>query len=187
MVNVDSLAGYIATGVVSLAVGLLLRELAPKVRLVFWVPHSFAFEMPTPNSPNKAHLLTHAITIQNIGRKVAEGVEIVLRKRPNFFKLQPALAYVPSETPDGEHVIRLRSLGPKEFFTIEFLSYVSHPEVLAIRSSSGHAQPITVQAFRPWSRQAVLAFYAVALTGVGFWAYWSARVLRFILHGIGVL
>jgi hypothetical protein len=183
---VDSLWGYVATGVVSVAVGLLLRELAPKVRLVFWVPHSFVFEIPIPDNP-VAHLVTHAITIQNIGRKTAQDLEIVLRRRPDFFKLQPALDYVESDTPAGEHVIRLRSLGPREFFTFEFLSWASHPEITAIRCLEGPALPITVQAFRPWSRWALLVGWGLMLTGFGFWFFWLLRVGAFILHGIGIV
>ncbi len=56
----DSLTGYVATGLVMLIVGLLLRELEPKVKVVWWSPHQFRFELPQP--PNI--LLTHAITIQ---------------------------------------------------------------------------------------------------------------------------
>jgi hypothetical protein len=56
----DSLTGYVATGLVMLIVGLLLRELEPKVKVVWWSPHQFQFQLPQP--PNI--LLTHAITIQ---------------------------------------------------------------------------------------------------------------------------
>ncbi len=35
----DSLTGYVATGLVMLIVGLLLRELEPKVKVVWWSPH----------------------------------------------------------------------------------------------------------------------------------------------------
>lgn len=184
----ESLAAYIITGVVSLAVGLLLRELAPKVRLVFWIPHSFTFQIAIPGDPSTTvALLTHAVTIQNIGRRTAEELEIVLRRKPDVFNLAPALDFTVSDTPDGQQVIRLRSLGPKEFFTIEFLSWVSHPEVLAIRSKAGAARPIDVRAVQPWRRSLVLGSCALLLTGAGFWVYWLAKVVVFILRGIRVI
>jgi len=74
----DSLTGYVATGLDMLIVGLLLRELEPRVKVVWWSPHQFQFQLPQP--PNI--LLTHAITIQNIGRKKAEGIEIVHTSNP---------------------------------------------------------------------------------------------------------
>ncbi len=103
----DSLTGYVATGLVMLIVGLLLRELEPKVKVVWWSPHQFQFQLPQP--PNI--LLTHAITIQNIGRKKAEGIEIVHTSKPSFFQLQPPLNYVESYTPQGEHIVRVDSLA----------------------------------------------------------------------------
>lgn len=179
----DPLAGYVATGVVSLAVGLALRALEPKVKIVWWSPHQFLFQLKQP----QVALLTHAITIQNIGRKTAEGVEIVHKSRPDFFKLQPALDYEESTTPAGEHVVRVKSLGPKEFFTIEFLSYATLPELQFIRSAAGHAQPIQIQPQRVfprwWNALAALMF----LIGVGFVVYWLLRAGLFLFKGIDAL
>jgi len=67
--KVSDLAGYVATGVVSLGVGLLLRYLEPEVRLVWWSPHNFVFNLKDP----PVVLQTNSITIQNLGRKSAEG------------------------------------------------------------------------------------------------------------------
>jgi hypothetical protein len=88
----DALATHVVTAVLSLAVGLALRVLEPKVRIVWWGAHQFLFQVPTlipDGPPQQVHLLTHALTIQNLGRKEAEWVEIVHRARPDFFKLQP--------------------------------------------------------------------------------------------------
>lgn len=179
----ESLAGYIATGVVSLLVGLALRSLEPKVKILWWSPHQFLFQLTQPN----LSLLTHAITIQNIGRKAAEGVEIVHKKRPDFFKLQPALDYAEDTTPAGEHIIRVGSLGPKEFFTIEMLSYVSIPELLFIRSEAGHAQVIQIQPQRIFPRWLNYLFLVLQVIGFGFVIYWLLRMGIFLLRGVGAL
>ncbi|MGA2412470.1 MAG: hypothetical protein ABSG46_19050 [Candidatus Binataceae bacterium] len=181
----NELAGYVLTGIVSLAVGLLLQELRPKVKLVFWVPHTFWFQIPLPEGSDTASaaLLTHAITIQNVGRKSAEGVEIVLRTKPDFFKLQPAMDYTESTTPAGEHLIRVKSLGPREFFTVEFLSYASHPAPLSIRSTAGLGREIPVQtnqSYSPWLGRFSWLFL---LSGIGLWIYWLARVAVFVVMG----
>ncbi len=178
----DSLAGYVVTGVISLAVGIALRALEPKVKIVWWNPHQFLFNL----NPTLA-LFTHAMTIQNIGRKSAEGVEIGHKKRPDFFKLQPALDYEESATPSGEHIIRVKSLGPNEFFTVEFLSHTTLPELLFIRSTAGHAQFIQIQPQRVfprwWNSFATLMF----LIGLGFIIYWLLKAGIFILSGMGVI
>lgn len=117
----ESLGTYVATGVVSFAVGLALRALEPKVRLVWWSPHQFLFQLQLQQP---VALLTHAITIQNLGRKEAKDVEVVHKTRPDFFKLQPALDHVETTTLAGEHIVRVRTLGPK---LCDFTGVALHP------------------------------------------------------------
>lgn len=179
----DTLAGYVATGVVSLLVGLALRELESKVKIVYWSPHQFLFQIPTP----RLDLFTHSITIQNIGRKAAEHVEIIHKRRPDFFKLQPALDYEESATPAGEHVVRVKSLGPKELFTIEFLSYATVPELQLIRSKAGQATSIPIQFYRVFPRWYRAILIGLFFIGLGFVIYWLLRATFFILKGLGVL
>ena len=44
----EQLIGYIATGVVSLVVGLFLQRLQAKPKLLYWVPGSFMFNLKEP-------------------------------------------------------------------------------------------------------------------------------------------
>lgn len=143
----EGLVGYIATGAVSLAVGLLLRSLEPKSKIVWWQSHNFRFNMREPNLT----LHTHSYTIQNLGRKLAENVEVVHRSRPDHFQLQPALDYQEVTTPNGEHILRVPNLGPKEFCSIEFLSYKTLPELLYVRSAAGHGELINILPFK-WAK-----------------------------------
>ncbi len=175
----DSLTGYVATGLDMLIVGLLLRELEPRVKVVWWSPHQFQFQLPQP--PNI--LLTHAITIQNIGRKKAEGIEIVHTSKPSFFQLQPPLNYVESYTPQGEHIVRVDSLGQKEFFTIQFLSMLPVPQLLYIRSTAGHAQAIQTQFQRVFPKWFNLFAVSMMLIGLAFITYWILLMGIFILKG----
>ena len=181
----DNLAAYVATGVVSLLVGLLLRSLEPKVKIVWWRSHDFLFNLAKLNPP--VVLLTQAITIQNIGRKSSESIEIVHKQPPDFFKLQPALDYEEDTTPSGEHIVRVTSLGPRESFTIEFLAYVTAPTLLFVRSKEGHAQEIRIQPQRIFPRWFIAIVRLLLLIGLGFVVYWLLRVAIFILKGVGVL
>jgi len=182
----DSLGGYVATGVVSLLVGLALRSLEPKIKIVWWSPHRFLFKIPIQSNP-PANLFTHAITVQNLGRKSAEWVEIVHKTKPDFFMLEPALNYKETQNPSGEHVIKIESLGPREFFTVEFLSYTAIAELLFIRTEVGHAQFITIQPQRSFPRWVQRTLSTITVIGLGFVVYWLLRVSLFIGHGIGIL
>src|SRR6266850_5663939 len=109
------LTGYVATGVISLAVGWLLKYIEPKSKLLYWFPHNFLFHLKNEN----VALQTNALTIQNVGRRPAENVEIVHKQRPDFFQLAPAMPFAEETTANGEHVIRVATLGPKEVFTLQ--------------------------------------------------------------------
>ena len=108
------LSGYFLTGIVSVIVGFLLRQLEPKTKVVYWSPHNFFFELKNEN----VVLQTNSLTIQNIGRKSAEDIEIIHKTKPDFFQLSPPQAFEEIITKNREHVIRVKTLGPKEFFTL---------------------------------------------------------------------
>jgi hypothetical protein len=155
----DSLAGYFATLAVGAGGQYLSQFLRPKVKINYWLSHSFVYTIPNnqlnpappapalpaapapvganqevpPAAPANFFLLTQSVTIQNFGRKCAEWVEIVHARRPDFFQLYPALHYTEHTAPTGEHTLRVESLAPKEFFTIQFLCYTHMPALAYIR------------------------------------------------------
>lgn len=181
----NNLIGYIATGVVALVVGILLRYyFEPKSKLVWWTPHSFLFELRDPT----ISLYTHAHTIQNLGRKVATNIEIVHRIKPDYFKLEPALNYEEFNTPGGEHGVKIQTLSPKEFFTIEFLTYkaAAVPQLLYIRSTEGYGQPIKWQPQRVYPKPFYILMSLLLLVGTGFSIYWVIRAIIFISKSIGI-
>lgn len=180
----DNLLPYLVTGIVSFAVGYALKFVEPKSRLVWWSPHNFLFELDINPGQPKLLLLTHSISIQNIGRKPAEIVEIAHKFRPDYFKLQPALDYDEDLTPAQEHIIRVPTLAPREFFTIEFLSYRSLPELLYIRSKGGPAKNIVIQAQRVFPRSIQLLSAILLLAGGGLLIYWVIRAFSLLFSAL---
>lgn len=130
----------ITTGIITFVAGYLLKNFEPKAKVLWWSTHAFRFNLPNPPHPN-ALVFTRSITIQNVGRRIAENIEISHASLPGFFKLQPALDYTPTETPTGEHIIRVATLGPRQFFTIEFISFNEAPVLSYVKSADGLAQP----------------------------------------------
>ena len=178
----EGLTGYLATGIVSLAVGVLLRNLESKAKVVYWSPHAFVFDVPNP----KVILKTDSITSQNIGWCETADLEVIFKSRPDFFKIQPSISYVEQVNPDGEFILKVPTLGPKEFFTLQILSFSTIPNVQTIRSKAGPASLIQVQFQRqyPWPVQLLLG--ALLLLGIGFSAYWLIQAVVFISKDIGL-
>jgi len=176
------LGHYIATAIVLIVVGLMLQRLQARASVVYWVAHNFLFKLPNldpataERHPNFL-LYTHAITIQNIGRKPAESVEIAHTARPDFFMLQPALNYKEPTDPAGNHIIRVPNLGPQEFFTIEFLSYKQLPTFLYIRSKDGTAYTIPIQAQRVFPKWLQVFFGGLMVAGAALLVFWLIRLV----------
>jgi hypothetical protein len=178
----EPLVGYIATGVVSLVVGLLLQRFQSKPKLLYWLPGSFLFELKDP----KIALRTDSLTIQNVGRESATDVEIVHKFQPDHFQFSTSLSYTEISNPNGEHIIKIPSLGAKEHVNIQLLSHSQMPVLLNVRSSTGPAQLIQVHLQRIFSK-AFNAFIALLLIlGFGFSLYWVIRSVIFLSRSIGI-
>jgi hypothetical protein len=193
-VTIDALGGYIASICVG-AVGQYLSQfIKPKIKIRYWLFHDFMYAIPNnqfsppnaaapvlPPAPNQAvapaapphfFLLTQSVTIQNFGREAAEWVEVVHRQKPDFFQLQPALNFTETVSPTGEHTLRVQSLAPKEFFTIQFLCYTHRPEASLIRSPAGHAAPMPwmiVRRYPRWFYEFMRVMLAAGVVWTGFW------------------
>jgi hypothetical protein len=164
-------------------VGWFLKYVEPKSKVVYWFPHNFFFELKKEN----VVLQTNSLTIQNLGRKPAETVEIVHKQRPDFFQLSPALAFTEETTTNGEHVIRVATLGRKEVFTVQLLSYKTAPVLLNIRSKDGAAQGIAIQPQRIFPRWFNVGATVLLFLGLGFFAYWAIKAVVFISKSIGIV
>lgn len=141
-----SLEQILVTSFCSLIIGILLKYIEPKAKLVYWFPHNFLFNLSEP----KVLLQTNSLTIQNIGRKSAEEIEIIHSHEPDFFEIHPSVSYEAVEK-NGKHIVTIPFLGSKEFITLQILSYKSVPQILTVRSKEGMAQqiPITIQRLFP--------------------------------------
>jgi len=204
----DTLAGYIASLCMGAAATYLSQFLKPKVKIRYWLAHSFMYTIPnnqanpTPNpapalppppagnpvpppiAPPNFLLLTQALTIQNLGRESAAWVEIVHRRKPDFFQLYPTLNYTENTTATGEHTLRVQSLAPKEFFTIQFLCYTHPPELAFIRSNAGHASLMPWLIVRKYPTWVYALMWFALIIGAGFAAYWIIKGAAFIFKSI---
>jgi len=168
----DQLIGYIATGTLSLVVGVLLIYLQPKSKIFYWSPHTFLFNLQKEN----VVLQTDSLTIQNLGRKAASNIEVVFDVKPDFYQLQPAVVHEGIVLENGNFAVKLKELGPKEYYTFQVLSYTKLPKLLNIRSDSGsgHFMPFQLQRIFPkWFNLLALFFMIV---GAATTVYWLVRV-----------
>jgi hypothetical protein len=168
----DTLGGYIATIVVSLIIGYVSQFLKPRSKLLCWSPHNFYFDLKTQG----VVLQTNSLTLQNVGRLPAEEIEIIHKQKPDFFELFPSMTYEETTNPNGEHVITIRNLGPKEWVLVQLLSYTNAPVVKNVRWKGGHATWVQIQPQRVWPRWLVNIVTAILFVGCGTLVYAAIRL-----------
>lgn len=181
----EALPGYIATAVVSLAVGYLLTYLEPRPKLAYWLAHVSAFTLPATATTPAARLSVHGITVQNIGRRRAEGIEIAHNSAPDIFRIWPDLVQTTTMHPNA-HVIQIPDLGPGEWFTVNILTIGDRqvPSLLYIRSRDGQAQQVPVLIQRATPRSLYYLGAIVFISGAGFLLFWLIKALVFIADGV---
>ena len=177
------MGGHIATIVVALIVGYLSQFLQPKSKLLLWSPHNFLFNLQNEN----VTLVSHSLTIQNAGRKAADDVEIVFGGRPDFYQFWPALDFMEATTPNGEHVIRVKSLGPRQWVFLQMLSYKTLPQLPNVRWRDGAGKWIAIQPQRVYPPWLVAILRLLLIIGAGTITYFLIRGGAYVVSHAGLV
>lgn len=181
----ETIKGLVVTGIISFVCGWASQFVGPKSRLCYWFPHNFTYKLSLENNQTLI-IQTSSITIQNLGRKGTEGVEIIHATRPDHFQFFPIIPFQEEISQNGAHVLTVGNLGPKEFFTIQMLSYKNPPSLQYIRSKDGPAKQIPIQLQRLWPKWFNLIIVALVIVGGGFSVYWLIKSIMFIYKSIGI-
>lgn len=139
-----------------------LEFFSPKAKLVIWSPHTFYHI----NTKHNITILMQNYSIQNIGHKTAEKIDIVFSDKPDSLKLFPSLPYVESYTPAGQYRVCIDFLAPREYFTMEALGYASLPSVDYVRCNEGVAEEITFSMRRELAKWKVVIIKMVFTCGL---------------------
>ena len=111
---------------------------------------------------------------------------MVFAQKPDFCQVSPAIPYLEVTSAEGHHVLRVATLGAKEFFTIQLLSYTQLPQILYVRSAAGAAKILPFQIQRKFPTWYLAIIGVLLIVGLGFSAYWVIRAVIFISQNIGV-
>ena len=159
--------------------GYMSRYIEPRVRLVHWWPGFFTFALPLPNPAGGQQTVgvsTHALTIQNLGWRIANQVEIIHGQAPQLFRMQPQMNFTQALLPNGEHVITIRTLAPREWVTIQVLTVGPLPPLRVVRSNEGQSTQVTTQQTFVISRARRRVLQVLLILGLATAIYWVWRI-----------
>ena len=157
----------------------VMRIIQPRPKVVWGTSHQFSFRVPRTNPPGGEFLLhTQTVFLQNVGFGPAEDVEVILNYKPENFSLWPQLNYSTESNPEQRFIIKIASLGRREFTTVEMLHTTGEmPSTLRVRTSRGECKQVPMvpmQLFPRWFRIAIIVLFFMGI----FTAFeWLAYIL----------
>ncbi|PMS17834.1 hypothetical protein C0Z18_18480 [Trinickia dabaoshanensis] len=130
---------------------------------------------------------TSTLTVQNLGRKVAENVEIIHQQKPDHFQLFPQRNYSETTAPDGTHVVMIETLARREVIQMQVLSYARAPSLVTVRSKDGPGRNVPFQIYPQLPRSVLYAIQVIMLIGAMMTLYWFVRAALFLSRANGML
>ena len=100
--------------------------------------------------------------------------------------MDTSISFTEETNPNGEHIIKIPSLGAKEYVNIQLLSHAQLPILLNIRSADGPAKLIHVHLQRIFPRWFNVSAAGLLLLGFGFTLYWVIRSVVYLSQAIGI-
>ena len=173
----EVLSVFIAA-VLSILGWLSVKFIVGHSKVVWAFSHQHAFFLKNLSPPILAY--TSEIWIQNIGRVVAEDVEIILGSSPQHYDVWPQRQYTEITNPDESIVIKFDHLSSKEFFAISIFQTVNEPPTVNnVRWKGGVGKQVPMGPQQILSRWLVLVIQSFLLFGFfSFW-YFLIRIISF--------
>ncbi len=170
--------------ILAIFVGVFIdRYFKEKPYLMTYLGHASVFNTKTPDGKDmKVH--THAVVIQNLGRKPSKNVKIGHNILPPSFSVNPPSEYHINHLPDGTKEIHFPKVTPKERI---FINYLYFPPVVwqnintYIKSDEGPAKRVNMQLTPIYPKIIRLLSVILFLMGLVFSIYLIAQLIEWLI------
>lgn len=158
------------------------RYFRDKPYLMTYLGHASALNTKTPDG-KELRVHTHALVIQNLGRKPSKNVRIGHNVFPSF-SIYPSNEYHINELPDGTKEIHFPIVTPKEKI---FINYLYFPPIIwknintYIRSDEGPAKRVNMQLTPIYPKIIRILSVILFLMGLVFSIYLIAQLIEWLI------
>jgi hypothetical protein len=174
----NEVLAVIVAAVLSVTGWIIVRLFLPRGKIAWGVSHQHAFLL---QKPQPGMVYTKQIWVQNIGRAPVQNIEMVFAAPPNHFDIWPQRHFTTAQNPNGNLIVGVDNLNPREYFTISMLQVgIDTPLVTNVRWNGGVGRQ------RQMAPQQVLPRW-VQVTILGVLAFGVFSILYFLIRGLLVL
>jgi hypothetical protein len=123
-----------------------------------------------------------SVFVHNGGREVADEIEIVFNWKPQHLNVWPQRQYSQTTNPESRFIMKLESLGPKEFLGIDLLSVDAElPELIQVRSRYGVGRRINMVPQELQPKWKIITALFLFFAGLAATLYVLIAFLQFVL------
>ena len=158
--------------IISVIVAALISGLAhifrPKVKIIWGRANNSYNNLKSDN--NVTGIYCEKYYVQNVGRKPATDVEFVYHHAPTEIGIWQARDYSKKETPEGNFMITIPRIAPKELVIIDSI-YVNRivADVISVKNGEVVGKPVNFVVNRLFSRPMQVVFLLTFIGGVAFY------------------
>ena len=167
-----TLQGNIIAASVTFIVPIAGYYLQPSVRLRWGRANVSFHNMKKGDSPLTVNVEKHYL--QNTGRRTAHTVEFVYSHEPGEVSIWPPRNYTTSKTPEGNFVLNIPQIAPKEFLIIDSIYVnVQHAQILSVKCADCIGKQVEFRVLRHFGDKFNFAVFALSLLGF----FYAAKLL----------
>jgi hypothetical protein len=156
----------ILAAIITAILGLIGYLLKPKAKVIWSVGHQFCYNVPQ-NNGSSLLIYSRSLYISNIGKNVADNIEIHFSYKPEHYQIWPFVNYSSLELPDNHFMIKIDHLGKNEYVNIELLqSSIAPPLVHRLSTLNGDCKFVHMVPQQTFSRIFHFTVWILLLAGV---------------------
>lgn len=154
---------------------LALRIFTGRARIAWAFSHQHAFYLQNTNPPVLAY--TKEIWVQNVGRVLAENIEVILPAKPPHFDVWPQRHFSELPNPDGSLTLKFDNLNSREHVAISIFQTHTEPSNIAnVRWCGGVGKKVPMGPQQIWPRWYLSILRTVLLFGFFSFFYFVSRI-----------
>lgn len=171
--QIPSVKAAIVTVILGILIDIGRRVVVPRGRVAWGISNNEYFILPAqpPAQPTAINVLTRQIFVQNVGRAVAEDVEVTINFLPQHWHAFPPILQIMPNTQDRFLRLQTKMLNRREYFIISMFNAQTAtpgvqtllPDVNTVRWKGGVARQVALvpqQQLPTWrARLLVAAMY----------------------------
>lgn len=161
----NEVLSVVIASILSCILWLVNKILVGRAKVAWSFSHQHVFYLNSIDPPILAY--TREIWVQNVGKALAEAVDITFPSKPPHFEIWPKRPYSEISGPDGCFVVKLDNLNSREYLTISIFQTNTAPvDSINIRWKGGVGKQILMapqQIFPRWVQLTVVMFLYIGV------------------------